>query len=106
MASDYVGCSYVRWIRWYNVGLVTNGLGYGERMRQSISVSTQDVCYLLWMPGKKTPGMHGVERVRVLERGHCGVWVRYCGVFIESMKAFHCPRGVEGGDRVHARDQL
>jgi hypothetical protein len=73
MASDYGLCSYVKWIRWYNAGLVTNGLGYGERMGQTISVSTQDVCYLLWIPGKKTPGMHGIQRVEILGGVQCGV---------------------------------
>jgi hypothetical protein len=29
MVSGYVFCSYVRWIREYSAGLVTNGLGYG-----------------------------------------------------------------------------
>jgi hypothetical protein len=74
MALDYVVCSYVRWIRWYNAELVTNGLGYGERMGQTISISTQGVCYLLWITGKKTLGMHEVERVGILERGivECG----------------------------------
>jgi hypothetical protein len=104
MVSDYVFCSYVRWIRGYNAGLVTNGMGYGERTGQKIPISAQDVCYLLWIPGNQTPAMHEVERVKILERGHCGVWVHHCGVFIEFMRAFHCPRGVEGGDRVHARD--
>jgi hypothetical protein len=73
MASDYVFCSYVRWIRWYNAGLVTNGLGYGEMMGRKISVSTQDECYLLWIRGKKTPGMHEIERVEISGGVHCGV---------------------------------